>query len=398
MRSWREIAKNEFRQYVRSSTLSDERKTALRQINIRGAWWSKTGQLTETLSVSQDDLRLARQIIRRVIAHDCRFPRLTRTRTMLMDGPVAQVEAGENTMDYWVRISTLDRGRVVRIPLQAHDYFDADPGAISNYCQVNVRDDRRPHFTLVKRKPVVDQRKDGDCLGLDWGLVNLFTTSDGQQLGRQLYPWLLRVDAQLTELTRQLQRNGIKPRDSKRYRRLQARIRAYARNEIGRVLNNIAEKDISEIAVEDLDFRGKGLSRQLRRIITRAGRAAIKAKLSSLQETKGIRIVTGNPAHTSRQCSGCGYTHPSNRRSQARFQCGFCGKKLHADVNAARVHVLRRSQNEEFAFYSRGQVQAALDRAFEARWGITAAEVSLRRRKRRCSTATGARIARSTSP
>ncbi len=41
--------------------------------------------------------------------------------------------------------------------------------------------------------------------------------------------------------------------------------------------------------------------------------------------------------HTSQECSSCGYTHPSNRKSQASFVCGSCGHAENADLQAAKV-------------------------------------------------------------
>ena len=178
MRSWRELAKIEFRRYVTNSSLPDETKVALYRINIRAAWWNKTGAVSAKLTVSKGDLRLARQIIRQVLKRRCAFPNLSDCNTMLMDGPVARVEVGRNTHDYWVRISTLEKGKVVHVPLQSYSYFEADPGKLSNFCQVNVRDGT-PTFTLVKSKPCAPTRDDGEVLGLDWGLHSLFTTSDG---------------------------------------------------------------------------------------------------------------------------------------------------------------------------------------------------------------------------
>lgn len=401
MRSWRELAKIAFRKYVTNSSLSEEQKIVLYQINIRSAWWSKETQIGK-LVVCERDLRLARQIIRRVLQRECPFPRLSKVRTMCMDGPIAQVEEGRNSKEYWVCISTLEKGKPVRIPLNTHAYFNADPGKLSNFCQVNVQDGI-PTFTLIKSKPCVPLRENGEILGMDWGLSSLFATSNGDLLGRKLYPWLLRIDAQLTELTKQLQRNGIKPNSSKRYRRFQSRIRGYVKNEVGRVLNRLSEKDLKEICVEDLDFRGKGLSKRLNRIVSRAGRSSIKSKLKSIQEEKGILITSINPAYTSQECSGCGYVEKTNRKSQSQFKCRFCGKSLHADVNAARVIILRRSKGNEYAWLGKKKIKASLDDEFALRWGITVAEINLRcyeatQSRRLYSRATGASIAQLTNP
>ena len=41
--------------------------------------------------------------------------------------------------------------------------------------------------------------------------------------------------------------------------------------------------------------------------------------------------------YTSQECSDCGYTHPSNRKSQEHFHCGCCGYFENADINASKV-------------------------------------------------------------
>ena len=41
--------------------------------------------------------------------------------------------------------------------------------------------------------------------------------------------------------------------------------------------------------------------------------------------------------YTSQECSDCGYTHSSNRKSQEHFQCSCCGYFENADINASKV-------------------------------------------------------------
>jgi transposase len=47
------------------------------------------------------------------------------------------------------------------------------------------------------------------------------------------------------------------------------------------------------------------------------------------------RIERVNPAFTSQACSACGHCAPENRESEAVFRCAACGRRAHADVNAA---------------------------------------------------------------
>ncbi|MHB1520011.1 MAG: zinc ribbon domain-containing protein [Ferrimicrobium sp.] len=107
----------------------------------------------------------------------------------------------------------------------------------------------------------------------------------------------------------------------------------------------------------------------MNRILTRAARAAVKEKLKSMSETQGIEIHEVNPAHTSRECSGCGFVSNHNRKGP-HFVCGFCNKRLNADTNGSRTISLRRSQGLQYPYASRQTVLQRLDPRFEARWGL----------------------------
>ena len=221
------------------------------------------------------------------------------------------------------------------------------------------------------QKDNVPLRHDGKDIGIDWGLASLVATSEGQLLGLSLYPWLKERDQELLELTQSLQRQGIKPRSSRRYRALNRRIKQYVKNEVGRVLNQLASQDIKSITCEDLDFRGQGLSRRTRVIVSRAGRSAFKQKLADLTENHGIEVHHANPAYTSQQCSGCGLSASKNRKGSS-FRCIHCGKTLHADVNAARNIIGRRSApSDGFRYWSKESVLDYLNQEFTSTWGQT---------------------------
>ncbi|UQX09728.1 zinc ribbon domain-containing protein [Candidatus Mycobacterium methanotrophicum] len=128
------------------------------------------------------------------------------------------------------------------------------------------------------------------------------------------------------------------------YRTLQQRIGHFAANEIGRLLNRLAGDHVREVVAERLDSRGGGLSRRMNRLCTRTGRRVLKARLTRLTERHGITATVVPAPYSGQQCCSCGYLHNTNRKSQARFVCGFCGKELHADVNASRTVASRRSR------------------------------------------------------
>lgn len=370
LRSWQEQAVDVVRGLIRELDLPTEQRVRLYQLNIARGWWSPTNTVHKDLTVTDRDRELARELITRALRTTIPFPNLSRVRTMLMDGPIAQREDSRTeAFTWWLRVSGVSVGKPVRIPLTTNRYLERAPGTLSSFAQVHVSTEGEVTVRLVKKSTKAAVRTSGDTIGLDWGLTALLTTSAADRLGQRLYPWLIARDRELTALQAELSRNQVRFRDSRRWRALTSRIRGYVTNEVGRILNRLAARDVRELVVEHLDFRGTFLSRTLRRIISRAGRAALARKLAALREDHGITTTKVNPAYTSQECSGCGYVASTNRSSQARFRCGFCGKTMHADVQAARVLVSRRSSHDELRFATKQQVLAELDRRFEARWG-----------------------------
>ena len=380
-RSWEAIAKLGVGALITGSTLPDESRMWLYRINAWGAWWQKPGtKLGSTDEIAPPDsaYRLARHLIKQVSRAHTR-PDLSRVRTMLMDGPIITVETSRtNTFAYWAKIATLTRGKPVLIPLASYSYLDDAAGELRHYAQVRVSETSQVTVNLIKKTVLAPARTTGADIGLDWGLNHMFATSTGQLLGNRIYGWLQERDTELLALTRALQKQGIKPGQNIRYKNLTRRIREYTTNEIGRILNNLTAQDIRSITVEKLDFRGGGLSRRLNRILNKTARATIETKLVSMSELHGIRITHVNPAYTSQQCAGCHNTDDRNRNGNT-FRCRFCGRKCHADINAARM-ILGRSHDATIQLWMfRGTVKKTIDANFTQRWGSPPTGLSRRR-------------------
>lgn len=106
---------------------------------------------------------------------------------------------------------------------------------------------------------------------------------------------------------------------------------------MNRVINRlIATHKPTSLTLERLDFRMPGLSKRLNRIIQNCGRSVLNTKLIAIHQEFGIESTQVGSAFTSQTCSCCGYVDKRNRRTQAQFECLWCGNKTHADVNASR--------------------------------------------------------------
>lgn len=181
---------------------------------------------------------------------------------------------------WWVTVSTLDRGRPIRIPIIADPRLEENLAVnnetLANHLQATHTPEEGWTFHVMTTSPKATPRRTGEIIGVDWGVQSLFATSDGRLLGLGLYAWLSERDVELETLTKELNRSHIPCRESKRYRRLNKRIRDHVTNETNRLLNRLGEQDIKEIVVEELDFRHGGLTRRINRIVSRAGRNAVK--------------------------------------------------------------------------------------------------------------------------
>ena len=316
---------------------------------------SKTYKVNVTLPVSSDILFFMRKLIKR--ARKCiRFPQLKRVKTLKLDENVAVLEVSKNAshFDYFLKLSTLQKGKPIYLPLKRNPYLDdcLKKGERLPFVQVRLTDKTCTISAIVgyDKAPL---RSSTESIGLDFGMVAMFTTSDGERHGLSSFTKLKIWDEELLQLTKELQQQSIRLSTDARYVQLQHRIKSYFKNEICRILNKLAKKNVGIFVVEKLDFRAAGLSKRMNRLIGRAYRSVVKAKLARLEEQYGIQIVAVNPAYTSQECSRCHYVSKHNRKSQKDFVCQHCHYSCNADVNAGRVINQRRSLMLEFPVYAK---------------------------------------------
>lgn len=175
-----------------------------------------------------------------------------------------------------------------------------------------------------------------DVLGVDFGIVQIATDSDGKSYSgekveakRQWY-----ADRRAT-----LQKVGTlsAKRKLKKMSGRQRRYQADTNHVISKKLIEKAKCTNRAVAVEELTHIRKRTKarksqrakhsnwafRQLREFVT------YKASLV------GVRMITIDPRNTSRTCSVCGHCEKANRKSQSEFLCKSCGHTQNADHNAA---------------------------------------------------------------
>ncbi|MFD7407619.1 RNA-guided endonuclease InsQ/TnpB family protein [Streptomyces sp. NPDC059866] len=174
-------------------------------------------------------------------------------------------------------------------------------------------------------------------LGVDLGIVNIATTTDGQTMaGRELNRIRVRERTLRTKL--QKKNTPSAKRRLKKRRRKETRRARDINHKIAKHVVAEAERTGRGIALEDLT----GVRERVRlRKPQRATHSSWSfAQLGSFIAYKarraGVPVVYVDPAYTSRTCAECGHIDKANRVSQAWFACRSCGVVAHADRNGSR--------------------------------------------------------------
>ncbi|MEO3788004.1 transposase [Actinocorallia sp. B10E7] len=181
-------------------------------------------------------------------------------------------------------------------------------------------------------------------LGVDLGIVNIATTSDGDRhAGRRLN----QVRHRNRRLRQRLQKKGT--RSAKRLLRKlsgrEARFAADTDHRIAKQLVTEAQRTCRGIALEDLGgIRDRVRLRKPQRVTLHSWSfAQLGAFISYKAVLAGVPMVFVDPRHTSQGCSECHHVSRSNRPDQSTFRCTSCGFAEHADVNAGR-NIARRGE------------------------------------------------------
>lgn len=315
---------------------------------------SKEHKAVVELDVPDAIMKFMRRLIKQA-KKEILLPDLSRVRTLKLDEKVAKLEVSKNAhyVDFWLKLSTLIKGKPTYIPLKNNPYYMKllQTGEHVPFVQICLHDSKLTVSPILvhEKQPL---RTSGGELGLDFGMVTMFTTSTGERHGLTSFNKLKIWDDLLLKRTKELQQQGKKLTSDVYYRALQSKISSFIKNEIGRILNKLANKGYAAFVVEKLDFRGGCLSRRMNRLIARTYHKIVRNKLTRLEEKYGITTVEVNAAYTSQECSKCGFVSKQNRQSQSQFKCLCCDYKLNADVNAARNIIKRRSFDSALRAYA----------------------------------------------
>ncbi|MER6014802.1 RNA-guided endonuclease InsQ/TnpB family protein [Streptomyces bluensis] len=184
-----------------------------------------------------------------------------------------------------------------------------------------------------------------DFIGVDRGIVNLATTSDGSNYqGRRLSRyrrWQARKRAELQarqtrSATRRLARRAQKEK----------RHATHVNHRISKEIVSVAQRTGRGIAVEELGgIRERvRLRRDQRDTLSSWPFHQLGQHLAYKARKAGVPFLEVDAAHTSQRCPRCGHTERANRPARDHFRCRRCGLAGPADV-VAGVNVRDRARS-----------------------------------------------------
>ena len=174
------------------------------------------------------------------------------------------------------------------------------------------------------------------ALGVDLGIVNIATDSDGEVFSgaeiEQTRIWYANRRATLQSVGTKSAKRRLKKLSGK-----QLRFQKNTNHRIAKTLVAKAKGTKRAIALEELTgIRKRATVRKSQR-----GRHSnwafghLRQCIEYKAHCSGVPIILLDPRNSSRTCSACGHCEKANRRSQAEFVCVSCQHTSLADVNAA---------------------------------------------------------------
>jgi putative transposase len=304
--------------------------------------------------IPQELMKLSRRLFKQ---YRGRTPKL-RNITMCLDAKVAQIEKSDNSFDYWIKLSTLNKGDPAYLPIESYHYYESACGTLKKQVQIIVKDTIEYGFVKESEdKELRPESEEDKIVGIDLGMVTLLASSSGNQYGQSLYNKLKHYDEIITRVTKCRQKNGLK-NNSDKIDRLYSKVRNLIKNEVGRVLNRFLEKERPDIVVmEDLmgltqdTKENKRLSKKMRRLLNNCGVSKIPQRMDTKQKKKGFRLEKKNPACTSIECPKCHSIEKKSRKDQSHFECAVCGYKGNADY-VGSVNIRDRRSIPEISIYT----------------------------------------------
>ena len=280
-------------------------------------------------------------------------PKLRQTCIQANANVVVLEPSHDSTFDYWLKISTLEFRRQLLVPVKFAAYHreSLDGKTINGSMTLNKRGDDWWLTLSYDEIVTVQTAPDAPVIGIDVGIANFLTTSDGKHYGtfkgklRDRQKRDREKRRRKAKLRKCLEKKGIKKLPSTSSKSGKRLIR-HVRQEINRAVNQcFAEHPNVQFAYEQLSVATmKHKARAMNAYLRASNLAYIPRQIVWNATKRGVQATRVKSTYSSQECSVCHYVDRANRPDQQTFCCQVCGYSTHADLNAA-INIERRGND-----------------------------------------------------
>lgn len=289
----------------------------------------------------------------------------------------------DSTYDYWLTISTLEKGQPIQVPVKLaayHKHVLTDPKTqqprkLNSSVQLNQRDGVWWLTLSYDEKITQETVPDAPIVGIDVGIANFITTSTGKHYGSFHKNLRARHKRDRAKRRRKaklrvcLKKKGVKKLSSTSSRTGQ-RLMRHVKQEINRAVNQCftePEHEGVQFAYEQLSVASMRFKAKVQNAYLRASNLGqIPQQIVWNSQKRGVKATPVISAYSSQECSVCHYTDRKNRPNQQTFCCQVCGFEAHADHNAS-INISRRVGDTALrACRDRNAIKAVLMKRHEA--------------------------------
>lgn len=186
---------------------------------------------------------------------------------------------------------------------------------------------------LIFKKELPESIKSDKVLGIDRGLYNIVSTSDGYKHKSNK---IRKNKREMLYLKKQLQTKGTKS-CKRKLKKLSGYEKRFSLNENHVISKKIVNMPYDIFVLEDLSGirKQKSKGKKLNKWISNWSFYQLEQFLKYKAEEIGKRIFKVDGRYTSQKCSCCGVIDKS-QRSGSKYSCTKCGYRDHSDINAAK--------------------------------------------------------------
>lgn len=283
--------------------------------------------------------------------------------------PVQLEAAHESSFDYWIRISTLDTGNPIWLPVKLADFHRKKLGQHQPNSSVALerRNNGTWWLTLTFDETIQPKQPQADPVAIDVGITNFITTSSGQHYGSFQGDLNARFERDRAKRQRKaklraaLQKQGVAKLPATTSATGE-RLRRHTLQTINKAVKDFFRDHpdsiviLEALSVSTMRFKSRRMNAKLHT----SNLAHIPGHIQWVASNLGLPVVTVNPAYSSQECNRCHFVHRHNRPNQQTFCCQVCGYRANADEAAARNLVQRLEDAELAACTDLAEVKALL--------------------------------------